>query len=93
MSDMLRVAVVGTGAIGRTHIERIQNTLQGATVVACSDVNVDFGKSVAEKYGCKFYEDGVEMIYSDEVDAVVVTTIDEYHEMYTTAATSRIRRG
>ena len=86
MSDVLRVGVVGTGAIGRTHIERINNTLQGATVVACSDVNAEFGKSVAEKYGCKFYEDGEQMIASDEVDAVVVTTIDEFHEKYVTAA-------
>ena len=86
MSDVLRVGVVGTGAIGRAHIDRINNALQGAKVVACSDVNVEFGKSVAEKYGCRFYEDGEAMIASDEVDAVVVTTIDEFHEKYVMAA-------
>ena len=80
MSDVLRVAVVGTGAIGRAHIDRINNALQGAKVVACSDVNVEFGKSVAEKYGCKFFEHGEAMIPSDEVDAVVVPTNYEFHE-------------
>lgn len=85
-NDVLRVAVVGVGAIGRTHIERINNKLQGAKVVACSDVNVEFGKSVAEKYGCEFFEDGEAMIASEGVDAVIVTTIDPFHEQYVMAA-------
>lgn len=82
----LRVGVVGVGAIGRTHIERINDKLQGAKVIACADVNQDFGKTVADKYGCKFYIDGVEMIQSNDIDAVVVTTIDPYHEQYVMAA-------
>ena len=84
--EVLRVGVVGVGAIGRTHIERINNKLQGAKVVACADVNVDFGKKVAEGYGCTFYEDGEAMIASDEVDVVVVTTLDPFHEQYVMAA-------
>lgn len=82
----LRVGVVGTGAIGRTHIERINEKLQGAKVTACSDVNEGFGRSVAEKYGCKFYADGEEMIGAEDIDAVVVTTLDPYHEKYVMAA-------
>ena len=85
-NEVLRVGVVGVGAIGRTHIERINNKLQGAKVVACADVNEEFGKSVAEKYGCKFYNDGEKMIASDDIDAVIVTTIDPYHEQYVMAA-------
>ena len=54
--ETLRIGVVGTGGIGRTHIERINNTLQGGKVVACADANIDFCKSVAEKYGIKAYE-------------------------------------
>ena len=49
--EELRIGLVGTGAIGRTHIERINETLQGAKVIACADANIDFCKSVAEKYG------------------------------------------
>ena len=49
MSKDLRIGVVGVGAIGRTHIERINHQLQGGKVVACSDVNAEFGKSVADK--------------------------------------------
>lgn len=49
--EELRIGLVGTGMIGRTHIERINYKLQGAKVVACADANIDFCKSVAEKYG------------------------------------------
>ena len=85
-SKELRIGIVGVGAIGRTHIERINGQLQGAKVVACSDSNIEFGKSVAEKYGCSFWEDGEAMIASDEVDALIVTTIDDFHEQYVMAA-------
>lgn len=85
-NEMLRIGVVGVGAIGRTHIERINNKLQGAKVVACADVNETFGNSVAEKYGCQFYNKGEEMIASEDVDAVIVTTIDPFHEQYVMAA-------
>ena len=84
--EELRIGLVGTGAIGRTHIERINNTLQGGKVVACADANIDLCKSVAEKYGIKAWESGEEMIASDEIDAVVVTTLDPFHEQYVMAA-------
>ena len=51
--ETLRIGLVGTGGIGRTHIERINNTLQGGKVVACADPAGAFGLSVAEKYGIK----------------------------------------
>lgn len=86
MNTELRVGVIGVGAIGRTHIERINEKLQGAKVTACADVNVEFGKTVAEKYNCKFYANGEEMIASDDIDAVIVTTIDPFHEQYVMAA-------
>ncbi len=82
----LRIGVVGVGAIGRSHIERINKKLAGGTVVACADVNADFCKSVAEKYGLKAFESGEELIASDDVDAIIVTTSDAYHEQYVMAA-------
>ena len=84
--DVLRVGVVGTGMIGRTHIERINNKLSGARVVACADVNAEFCKKVADQYGIKAFEDGESMIASPEVDAVIVTTIDQVHERFVTSA-------
>jgi len=82
----LKIGLIGTGAIGRTHIERINNTLQGARVIACSDVHTEFGKSVAVKYGLTFFADGEAMINDASIDAVVVTTADPFHEQYVMAA-------
>ncbi|MBB5335391.1 myo-inositol 2-dehydrogenase/D-chiro-inositol 1-dehydrogenase [Pectinatus brassicae] len=86
MKEFLQIGVVGTGAIGRTHIERINQTLQGAKVVACADANIDFCKSIAQKYNLKAFATGEEMITANEIDAVVVTTLDPFHEEYVMAA-------
>lgn len=81
----LRIGVIGTGAIGRTHIDRINNKLSGGRVIACADVNADFCKSVADKYGIKAYDKGEDLINSPDIDAVVVTASDAFHEQYVMA--------
>ena len=84
--ETLRIGLVGTGGIGRTHIERINNTLQGGKVVACADPAGAFGLSVAEKYGIKGFENPIDMINDSEIDAVMCTTADPYHEEYVLAS-------
>lgn len=85
MND-LRIGLVGTGGIGRTHIERINTKLQGGKVVACADPAGAFGVSVAEKYGIKGYENPIDMINDPEIDAIMCTTADPYHEQYVMAS-------
>ena len=75
----LKIGLVGTGAIGRTHIERINTRLQGGRVVACADVNKDFGKSVAEKFGIRAFDTPEELINDSEIEAVIVTAADAWH--------------
>ena len=82
----LRIGVVGTGGIGRSHIERINTLLQGGKVVACADVNVEFCKKVASQYGLTAFETGEEMIRDDSVEAVICTTSDPFHEQYVMAS-------
>lgn len=84
MGGVLKIGVAGTGAIGKSHIERINQRLRGAVVTACSDVNTEYGRQTAVKYGCKFYENGEEM--AAKVDAVLVASVDEFHEQYVMAA-------
>lgn len=86
MQKELQIGLIGTGAIGRTHLERINTKLSGGRVVACSDVNADFGRKVAEQHACKFFEDGEALINDPGIDAVVVATADPYHEQYVLAA-------
>lgn len=86
MKETLKVGLVGTGGIGRTHIDRINNKLQGAKVVACADPSAAFGLSIAEQFGIKGFEDPFAMIADPEIDAVIVTTADDFHERYVLAA-------
>lgn len=88
--EVLQVGVIGTGAIGRTHIERLTNQVTGAKVVAVSDINQEAAKSVAEKYNARFYEQGEDLIRDPDVHAVVVCSWDPTHEKYVLEA---IRQG
>lgn len=82
----LRIGLVGTGGIGRIHIERVNNTLQGGKVVACSDPAGAFDLSIAKKYGIKGFENPIDMINDPEIDASMCTTADPYHEEYVLAS-------
>ncbi len=86
MDKELRVGLIGTGAIGRTHIERINGKLQGAKVVAAADVNTDFGRKVAGEYSLMSFDSPEDLITSPDVDAVVICTSDEHHEPLTVSA-------
>ena len=78
----VRGGVCGTGAIGKEHINRINNKVQGAKVVAVTDINADVAKEIAATIGGTYFETGEELIASDEVDAIVVTSWDPTHEKY-----------
>lgn len=82
----LRIGLVGTGGIGRSHIERINQRLQGGRVVAAADPAGAFGLKVAEEYGLKGYENYLDLIGDPQIDAVICTTADPYHEPCVLAA-------
>ena len=78
----VKVGVIGTGAIGIEHIDRINQKTQGAYVTAVSDINVKAAKEVAKRVDAKFFETGEALIASEDVDVVVVTSWDPTHEQY-----------
>ena len=47
---MLRVGVIGCGGMGRDHIRRLTEKIQGAEVVAVSDVFIDFTAFMRDFY-------------------------------------------
>ncbi|KHF39472.1 Gfo/Idh/MocA family protein [Halalkalibacter okhensis] len=84
----LRFGVVGTGAIGREHIDRITNKLSGGKVVAVTDVNQDSALQTVEQYNLDavIYPDDVALIADNNVDVVVVTSWGPAHEATVLAA-------
>ncbi|MEH7747317.1 Gfo/Idh/MocA family oxidoreductase [Neobacillus drentensis] len=84
----LRFGVVGTGAIGREHINRITNKLSGGKIVAVTDVNLESAKQTVESYqlDAVVYPDDKALIADPNVDAVVVTSWGPAHEATVVAA-------
>jgi myo-inositol 2-dehydrogenase/D-chiro-inositol 1-dehydrogenase len=82
----LRVGVIGTGMIGQDHIRRMTTLLAGVSVVAVADVDARVAERVAASIGAMVHPDGLELIASDAVEAVVVCSWGGTHEEYVLAA-------
>ena len=78
----LKIALVGCGMIGREHIERIQNRIRNAEIVAVCDVSEASAKKGAE-IECgdvPVYTAFHDAIGDPDVNAVVVTTPGQFHK-------------
>ena len=75
-NKMLRTGVIGCGAMGRNHIDRITNKVQGAEVTAVSDIFEEGARKAAEIAGksCRVYTNGKDLINDPNVDAVVIVS-------------------
>ena len=83
MDKVLKIGIIGCGAIGKDHCRRIIETVPGATVVAVSDYVAAAADDTAAKYGIKSYGNDCDgMIKDPEVEAVVITSIDPTHHDY-----------
>jgi len=80
---MLKIGVIGCGAIGREHIRRLTNLVPGAVVVACSDYWRKSAEETAGQYGIQnVYDTGEELIAAKDVEAIVITSSDSSHAAY-----------
>ena len=83
MDKVLKIGIIGCGAIGRDHCRRIIDSVPGATVVAVSDYVAAAADDTAAKYGIKSYGNDCDgMIKDADVEAVVITSIDPTHYDY-----------
>lgn len=85
MKKELQIGIAGLGAIGRTHVERINARLSRGKVVAATDNATAFGREKAGEAGLAFYEDATKLVASG-IDALIVTSADPEHEEHVMAA-------
>lgn len=87
MKDGVRIAVVGTGAIAQlTHIP-VLSKLRGASLVALCDNDAAKARALADRFGVPdVFTDFEELLESDELDAVVITTPNHLHEPHVLSA-------
>ncbi|MDA1476894.1 Gfo/Idh/MocA family protein [Bacillus changyiensis] len=78
----VRIGVIGTGAIGKEHIDRITNQLSGGEIVAVTDVNQNAARQAVNHYSlhADVYPDDASLINAEQVDAVLVTSWGPAHE-------------
>ena len=75
VEKMLNVGVIGCGGMGKDHIKRLTEKIQGAQVVAVSDVFEEGAKEAAKiAGGAKVYTDGKDLINDPDVDAVFIVS-------------------
>lgn len=80
---MLKVGIIGVGAMGTQHFLRLMNVINNATVTAVSDVNEARAKEVIAPYpGVRFIADPIELIHDADVDAIVIVSADSTHEAF-----------
>lgn len=85
----LRAGVIGTGSIGKDHITRLMENINGITVTAVMDKYPQAARGIAEKYGLRIEPDMDALIQSSDVDVIVVTAASDVHEEATTKESRR----
>jgi myo-inositol 2-dehydrogenase/D-chiro-inositol 1-dehydrogenase len=80
-AETLRVGVIGTGAMGASHVTTLATSVPGAEVTALHDVDAQRADRLAAEVGAASVPTASELIDSDRVDAVVVASPDATHEL------------
>ena len=73
---MLRVGIIGTGAISHKHAQAYRNI--GYKVAVCTDISREAGEKFAAQYGCQFVPTYEEVCSHPEVDFVDVCTFPDF---------------
>src|SRR6056297_1199361 len=87
----IKLGVIGLGNIARLHCDRLQKAGHGDLLAAGLDVDPDARDRFAAQYDATVYERQADL-YAD-VDAVLVTTPNKFHEEYVVDANYLRRRG
>ena len=77
---MARIGMIGPGAMGQAHIERIHTVIAGGRVIGVSDVDAARAGEVAARIGGTAYGSSKELIESPDIDAVMICSYGPAHE-------------
>ncbi len=75
---MLKTCVIGVGNMGRHHA-RVYKSIDECKLVAVADISAE-ARDVALQYKCKYYSDYMEMLESEDVEAVSICTPTSLHK-------------
>ena len=85
--EKIKVGVIGTGRIGKLHLENLAIRIPSAEVVAVADVFVEGAEEIAGRFGIKTVTaDYREIISNKDVEAVVICSPTDTHAQYTIEA-------
>ncbi|TYL40731.1 gfo/Idh/MocA family oxidoreductase [Natronococcus pandeyae] len=84
IGDGIGVGIVGLGGMGHLHAKNVEQF--GADVVAGADLVEKQRQQFATEFGAKTYETHEGLVVDDDVDAVIVTTPNRFHEPITVDA-------
>ena len=87
MERKIRIAVIGSGNIGRSHMRGVLFNYETELAAIC-DPDVERIHETAKMYAIdesKVYTDYREMLKRDDIDAVIVASPDQFHAEQTVA--------
>lgn len=77
MTEMLKVAVIGVGHLGKWHAEKYAASTD-CELIAVVDANADNAGTIAEKLGCKAFTDYRDVLTEVDAISLVVPTSGHY---------------
>lgn len=87
MKTLIPIGVIGTGRIGKLHVENINRLVPGGKVIAVADPFIEQSREWAESEGLTYiYEDYHELLANEAVQAVVIATPTNTHAEVAIAA-------
>jgi myo-inositol 2-dehydrogenase / D-chiro-inositol 1-dehydrogenase len=76
----VRVGVIGTGAMGTSHVRTLSRWVSQAQVVTAYDADVARVKRVCQEVGARTADGPESVIGADDVDAVLIAAPDPLHQ-------------
>ncbi|NLJ95443.1 MAG: inositol 2-dehydrogenase [Clostridiaceae bacterium] len=75
-----KFGIIGTGRIGKFHIENLMRYIPDVDVYAAADVMIDASSEWLEEQGIKhIYQDYTDLLKLEDLDAVVISTPTDTH--------------